>query len=64
MKGIGTVLLVVGIGLFLVYEGGRAISLFLSEMPLHMKVAFFATGMGLLLMMLDVARDTWRKKDR
>ena len=65
MKRWGTIFLLVGIGIFLLFGGAAAIAFLISpEVPLIVKVAVFSVSVGILLLTLDAARETWGKKDK
>ncbi len=65
MKRWGTIFLLIGIGIFLLFGGAGAVAFLLSpEVPLAVKVAVFSVGFGILLLTIDAARETWGKKDK
>ena len=65
MKRWGTIFLLIGIGIFFLFGGAGAIAFLLSpEVPLIVKVAVFSVGLGILLLTIDAARETWGKKDK
>jgi len=65
MKRWGTIFLLIGIGIFLLFGGAGAIAFLLSPaVPLIVKVAVGSVGIGILLLTLDAARETLGKKDK
>lgn len=65
MKRIGIILLLVGMGIYLLFGGAGFIAfLFAPDIPIIIKIAVLCTVVGILLLVIAVIKGNWGKKDK
>ena len=65
MKKVGIILLLVGIGIFILFGGAGFISfLFAPDVPILIKIAAVSVAVGVVLLLIAVIKENWGKKDK
>jgi len=65
MKKVGIILLLIGIGIFMLFGGAGFIAfLFDPGVPIIIKIAVLSVAVGILLVVVAVIKENWGKKDK
>ena len=65
MQKIGVILLLIGIGIFVVFGGVAFLAFLLSpEVHVIIKIAAFAVAIGTLFISISSLKESWFKKDK
>jgi len=65
MRNLGTILLLIGIGMFFIFGGFGFLEFLLSpEIPLLVKIAVLSVIVGLVLIVISIIKESAGKKDK
>lgn len=65
MKKLGIILVIVGMGIFVLFGGVAFLGFLLAaNVPLFIKIPFFLVVVGIVLLIIAAVKENWWKKDK